>query len=448
MSRNRHIAKKSTLPPVPARDGEIRSTVVAYRLLQIGDIHFPDWSKIGKDIDQKDMGLSKPFARVLARDPIQTVLRDITLRVHGDRYDAITLMGDLTSWGDLTGYETILSRLSGLLDITHQRKLRRPVVLVPGNHDVSRPLALSAPLEGKFVPLREMLEKYDWPLFPTHHVEKLELPPEAPSAVLLPINTCLGCGEKRHFPDSLQKEFEKLIQKINSGPTEIADLEQVYEKLDTPAVDERVIETLCHDITELRKGVLPIIIAHHNLLPQSIPRIAPYTELINGGQLRKQLLRTGRQVLFLHGHVHDDPIEIIHDARLPEARIVCIAAPAIQHGYNEIELYVSKSKGVLGCRITPMRFKAGQGLNREPSIDIGLCTMKQIGSQIAYRAMQVISDVRSAYFDQFYDDVTREPEFAYISKPSLVTATQELYFSNMMIIENPTEDPLTWRVRM
>ena len=58
-------------------------------------------------------------------------------------------------------------------------------------------------------------------------------------------------------------------------------------------------------------NVLSVIVAHHNLLPQRLPRLAPYTELVNGGALRASLGELGKPVLYLHGHIHEDPIEIL-----------------------------------------------------------------------------------------------------------------------------------------
>ncbi len=36
-------------------------------------------------------------------------------------------------------------------------------------------------------------------------------------------------------------------------------------------------------------------------------RIAPYTEVVNGGNVRRRLTNCGKPVVYLHGHIHDDP---------------------------------------------------------------------------------------------------------------------------------------------
>lgn len=65
----------------------------------------------------------------------------------------------------------------------------------------------------------------------------------------------------------------------------------------------------------------------------------------------------------MHGHIHDDPIEVIErpSAKFGATRsnaIVTISAPPIWHGYNEIALFHDQSGDVILIRVTLYRLNA------------------------------------------------------------------------------------------
>jgi len=215
------------------------------------------------------------------------------------------------------------------------------------------------------------------------------------------INTCMGCGGKRELVGEIKSDFLEtgihrikhginryaILKRVNSllprflkdkkhkksiSPTESHEMD-LYESLDTPAVDFEHLKKLKDGVLAGAHGKeLPIVLAHHNLLPQYMPRIEIYTELINSGSMREHLLDTRRPILLCHGHIHDDPIEIITTPK-NESKVILISAPEIINGYNIIFVYFGKKGYLLGCRIEHHRLKTGSTMSRELHFDIPFC---------------------------------------------------------------------------
>ena len=104
-----------------------------------------------------------------------------------------------------------------------------------------------------------------------------------------------------------------------------------------------------------------VLVGHHNLLPQKIPRISPYGEMLNAGFVRSQMLGLDRPIVYLHGHIHQDPVEVVSDPRLPDSKLVLISAPEIKDGFNEIVFYISEHDDLVGIRLIPHRAKSEDG---------------------------------------------------------------------------------------
>jgi hypothetical protein len=112
-------------------------------------------------------------------------------------------------------------------------------------------------------------------------------------------------------------------------------------------------------IDSLEEHVLPVVLSHHNVLPQAIPRIALYTEMLNSGLARTSLAGCKRPVLYLHGHVHDDPAEIVQPAERDLGPLISISAPELTGGFNLLEIHYGNRGSPIGCRSIPYRIKRG-----------------------------------------------------------------------------------------
>lgn len=337
-------------------------------LLQLGDIHFPD--AIGAKLaDRKDSGISAALTASITPQRLPIVFSEITRLIDKHGITAILMCGDLTSYGDIDAYTECVQYLNKTLDLVDRWQPDR-VHVVPGNHDVNRRLAdRTAEILPKFEPLEAAWSEIGFSDVLATGTRRSTIQNGAGAVDLFSLNSCVGCGEHRYLPDRIRDQVVSLIRSYDVHevvPPEVFDL--VAEQLDTPAFDIDDFNRVTQTIEQLAPESLPVLLAHHNLLPQALLRVEVYTELINSGLVRSRLIDCGKPVIYLHGHIHDDPAEIISKGTAGDSSLICISAPEITEGFNRLDIYFSSSGLPLGCILTPFRF------TRHASVKAGKCT--------------------------------------------------------------------------
>ncbi len=331
-------------------------------LVQIGDIHFPELDREMRPVNDKDPQFPKILSHELPRTSLEVILTHLLTHLN-QAPTAVLLAGDLTSNGDLQSYKACLQFLrdrtpSNLLELSHGQR----VLIVPGNHDVNHALCGKENVTDKFQPLRAAVEEFGFPALAGSGVTGGRVPNDSEIQLLtLGLNSCLGCGERRQY----RSEVEGIVSPHLPPGSFLSGNLPLHDELDLPLVSEAHFSQAIDQIKQSPASCLPIILAHHNLLPQKVPRLAIYSELLNAGWIRQGLLELKRPVLYLHGHIHDDPIDIVESAHSPRARIVSIAAPPLaptregreaKSGFNVIRVFYSRHSLPIGCEVELVRF--------------------------------------------------------------------------------------------
>lgn len=345
--------------------------------LQLGDVHFPDLLKSPPLADVKDKGFSTAMTSSISSNRIAEIVREINKVKEQEDLVAIILTGDLTTRGNTSGYEECLNFLHGALQLSDSLYWKnRKLLAVPGNHDINRRAIVSGqPLEAKFEPLLSYWEaRFGSRDFLTVNSPiPTDLPPAtggpiAPSVRFLPLNTCYLCGEHRAFPIEIREKLIELLEalKLSMPPDEFESL--VSEQIDCPAVSRDHIGTLTKSIAQNSTDSISVVIGHHPLFPQPMPRIDGYNELLNAGFIRESVLETRRNVIYLHGHIHQDPLLLVSSPLRGSHRLIHISAPALEDGFNLIKVFFSdETNQPLGVELIQYRFGDHLGLvTREP----------------------------------------------------------------------------------
>ena len=343
------------------------------RILQIGDIHLPEWQESQSDVDRKDKAFSKEIADDLSHPRLRGVLKRLhDIANHGE-IDCVAVMGDLTSWGKTE----FLSPAVDIVDtLVRRTDGSRPLMIgVPGNHDVDKAEAAVLGKAGKFKSFSSAFESRGWMRPPTEDCVSLTLKSRGGRSVAsLLVNTSIGSWSTHFLPGKLAGEYsENALGKapLDISPDARKDVgaatngsghdrsEQLFLQMDTPYISQRSVATLSDKLLET-DGSTAIVVAHHNLLPQRIPRILPYGEMLNGGYFRQLLHSSNRNIVYLHGHIHEDPIEVISVpgnkvSGKDERKILTVSAPALSDGFNEITLFFGADNDVFLVRITKYR---------------------------------------------------------------------------------------------
>ncbi len=326
-------------------------TVSTISLIQIGDIHLPQF-KTERAVDCKDDGISEDLLSELAPPKIQTVVRSITKLQEKLNYPPLLFCGDLSSYGSTSEYKDCVKYLVDVLNLSKRKP--QTIHVVPGNHDIDRKLCTNKNelnLDSKFIPLKEAWTSAGIDVLAVDEVRTSTINEAAGELHIYSLNSCIGCGEWRAMPTKIQKQFGTVVEEYASSVSEKEAFELAGEQLDTPMIRSTDLESLNLSLDALPKNTLPIILAHHNILPQSLQRVDLYTELINSGPFRTTLTQHSRPIVYCHGHIHTDPIEIISDATRPLSRVITISAPIIIAGFNVLHIHFSRTQDPIGIEI-------------------------------------------------------------------------------------------------
>ncbi|TFD36288.1 hypothetical protein E3T34_01040 [Cryobacterium sp. TMT1-62] len=347
-------------------------------LLQIGDVHYPTFMGQWTSVDNKDKGttggipghFSKPIASIIARE--------ISKEVSSGAIAAIVICGDLTDRGDLGGFDQATEYLETAIGVGETIP-PESVHLLPGNHDVdlADEMAFTDLTSKRFDVLesRLLLEKSVLSL-----TKDFRISTHASGNALITVgslNSTKANGAPRLFPSiTVDDPVAELLRSVDphgiltdskslvAKVTVTSPSMSIQEILDIPMIDPNDLDEI-EDSSSSNQSGLMVVAAHHGFLPQATPRFGPYTEMINGGQVRRRLLALSRPVLYLHGHIHEESLETIRgsgsNAGVDGPPIVAIAAPLLSEGFNRIVVEFGAHGRVLGLLLYRIRVDRGTG---------------------------------------------------------------------------------------
>lgn len=341
-------------------------------IVQVGDIHYPDWGQAPYQTDGKDTKLSSAVRSGVTHAPMRLVLSKLATIAEDAQTAAVAFMGDFTSRGQKAPLAAALNHMSWLCRGDRSRLGKPKLLLVPGNHDVSKADAANFGQAGKFEPMARLAEEYLFESMPVEEHVSARFPGTGGQVSVFLLNTTLGSWEPYLLPEPLEVVVKREPDGVISASAAKADIPVAgacedaaplgyYDQLDTPYVSARSLQDLREAVRDTPRGDAIVIIGHHNLLPQEQPRLSSYAELLNAGYFRRFLLSLERPIVYLHGHTHRDTVEEIVDPRKSHARVVCIAAPKLEEGFNEISFHFDPRSGALGLRLLPWRLSADRG---------------------------------------------------------------------------------------
>lgn len=429
------------------------------RLLQIGgDVHYPDAKSGSALADIKDKAMPPPFVDAVVPHKLQNVIRALTKlcqpNKHGERLNGILFCGDLTSIGDGSGYQECVEYLNNVLELTNANVWPRDHIhAVPGNHDVDRNLCspTSPDLFGKFRPLAVAWENVGVPILQAGAIRQTTISADGCSAEVFSLNSCVGCGEKRFLPSKVGDELHKLLEKYVDGKRLEEAFSLVGEQLDTPAFLEDHMTSLRLAIDELKPTTIPVVLAHHNILPQAVVRVDIYTEVINGGLVRSRFSQCQHPVIYCHGHIHDDPIEIVSFPAPDSGPLISISAPLLSDGFNLIEVWYGQKRVAVGCVVIPYRIQRDGVVKREDSkvVRMPLRHASRYSDLGDHRIPSVLPPMRPWEYERFHEVLAkaRAESGTHTQERSLAEPLLEAEWFGLVRILNREKDYEYWQIQ-
>jgi hypothetical protein len=344
------------------------------KVIQAGDLHFPEYK--GKSIgDLKDEGAPEALIQAIAPTQLQSVMREVAHIAEEPTVCGLLICGDMTSYGDIEEYKNSIKYLNKAVEVGDLTKWPEEALhVVPGNHDVNRSLCDSGEdLYKKFDPLVDSWDQIGRKsILPIEKVRSTEINSSQNSLNLFSLNSCIGCGEKRHLPKEIREELIQIFEDHSVNTSDSNAFKLIGEQLDTPAFEDEHVNSLVRKINEVSSTSVPLVLAHHNILSQVTPRVEIYTELINSGLFRSRLASCSRPVIYCHGHIHDNPVEELKHHQYPSSKVIFVSAPLLYNGFNVIEIEFARNNLPLGCIVHKYRTNPSGAVDNTESVDIPL----------------------------------------------------------------------------
>lgn len=415
------------------------------RILQIGDLHLPLVVGERRNLDDKDRMFSVELKNRISASPTKVVYQKLYELISSKSFDAVLFMGDLTDKGNLENFDRAASYLAKALQIGAGRRNQDVRVgIVAGNHDINRELAAKPSITEKFGPLNGFLAGHGLPTVPVEREAELIIEINDASAKVVLLNSCWGCGAKEFIPDKFRDAIYSAIDGV-LGAEDTEEFAQYYDRqLDTPAFSNESIARVSEARTNTPDDTVEVYVAHHNLLPQRTPRLAPYTELVNSGAMRAVLTDGKKPTIYLHGHIHEDPVEVISTPN--GSNLISISAPLSTEGFNEVELIFTATGLPMSCVIWPWRFSHAGVLQKQSRAVVPILSGRRRSRDASLpKLLSFILDRREVFWSEierhdppFYEAQTQE---------QLQEGIEMLMADQTIHVENYSMKPQNWIVR-
>jgi len=415
------------------------------RILQVGDLHLPSVIGERRNVDDKDRSFSFELKNRISSSPTKVVYQKLYELISSQQYDSVLFMGDLTDRGNLKNFDQAARYLAQALQIGSGRQNHTVQVgIVPGNHDINRTLASSASLLDKFSPLNASLVSNGLPTIPVEREALIEVARENVNAKIVLLNSCWGCGAKEYIPD----KFREVVHSAIEGMLTDKDSEefgQYYDRqLDTPAFSNETISRVSEARQKTPDETVEIYVAHHNLLPQRLPRLAPYTELVNSGAMRAVLTDGKKPTIYLHGHIHEDSVEVISTPQ--GSNLISISSPLSSDGFNEVEVVYTATGLPMSCIIYPWRFSNVGVLKKQERIVVPLFSNRRLARD---RSLPLLLSFILQCGQVYWSQIERhDPPFYDAQTSEALEEGVEMLIANQSIqVENYSMKPQHWIIR-
>lgn len=320
------------------------------KVVHIGDIHYPDCYNKPPESDIKDDGFNEGFTDKLAPIPFLEVGRCLVQCLEKKDISGILFSGDLTTAGNAGLYEECVKYFTNLIShVEADTDKKFNIHVTPGNHDLNRK-KITTNFELRFKDFSTAWENEGRAVLPVQNVESSILKKGDMALSIFSLNTCLGCGEEyKKIPDKIAAIYQELLNDSGNEDTNLYN--DISERIDTPAISNDHIANIETSISASDDKSLNLILGHHALLPQPRLRVSLYTEILNAGNTRLTLSTLNKPVVYCHGHIHDDPIEVLSSPDNEDSNLILISAPLYTDGFNIIEVFYSDSGYPVGLTV-------------------------------------------------------------------------------------------------
>jgi calcineurin-like phosphoesterase family protein len=354
------------MTPIPADPVIAAHLPEVLRIHHVSDLH--QGGSLRAMVDAKDHGGAGRGLAGLAGEgtPLDSYLGHVRrLAAEGTAPHLVVVSGDVVNRPDDEQGRQALDWLKSLGSLLAEHRDLRPgdprIVLVGGNHDVSWDLCLDERREARHEWFAATFKDYPHPELnlPDRGARRLFVNYPGAGLRIALLGSAESGGEPAHDADrDLLEFFRQRLASANDE--EVRALIRSFERVDPGIIAREILDRLMPS-----EGYLTMAALHHPVSPVPTVEVAPYSGIVNAGQVKRALIAAGT-ALVLHGHTHLSFLaaeRLLGPARpwtmrIAGAATLASAATDEQNGYNEI--LVSREGGTHRLLVRPIRLDGGQ----------------------------------------------------------------------------------------
>jgi hypothetical protein len=342
------------------------------RIHHISDLH--QGGSLRSMVDAKDRGGAGRRLASLSGEgtPLDSYIGHVRgLAAQGTAPHLVVVSGDVVDRPDDESGRHAVAWLETLRSLLAQHPDLRPrdprIVLVGGNHDVSWDRCLDGRREARHEWFAETFKDYPHPDLHLTDRRKRRLFVNYAGAGLriALLGSAESGGEPAHDWDRALLKFLRLRLAGADSEKEMSDLIRSFERVDPGVVDREILDRLMPNA-----GYLTMAAIHHPVSPVPAVEVAPYSGIVNAGQV-KQALNAAGAALVLHGHTHLSFLAAERmlgagrpwTMRIAAAATLASAETGEQNGYNEV--FVAREGGAHRLLVRPVRLDGGRWMPQE-----------------------------------------------------------------------------------
>lgn len=259
-------------------------------IIQLGDLHYTGFRGATTDVDNHDKSTPGRLESTLGLPIPAAIRRAVVEQLNESPGALVAICGDITTHGNRSDFEDGVGYLASILEdpLLKSRPHDDRVHVVPGNHDVSfkddQPFKSFEDI-SRFEVLADICRDAGLGALSTSHRHTtISLPGGIGGLSVVSVNTCRGAGAtRRDLPGgSNDALLDAAIAEaggidLDAALAKHAPEAVAAEVLDVPLLHPDEIHKIAGHWSTLDPHFVPVLLAHHGLLPQHTPRLNPYT---------------------------------------------------------------------------------------------------------------------------------------------------------------------------
>ncbi|PSK86181.1 hypothetical protein CLV79_106190 [Limimaricola soesokkakensis] len=162
-------------------------------------------------------------------------------------------------------------------------------------------------------------------------------------------------------------------------------------------------------------------------------------------------MESERNIVYLHGHIHEDPIEVISSpapgsSGFAKATIVSISAPKIEDGFNEVTVFLTDANEIYLVRVAKFRPNSSNAVGNYSDQEVTYIPMgmnpAELLSSATRKLWQIVREMKRVN----WHELNERPEISGMPEADIEESLMRLFCARMVRIDQLGRSKTKWSI--